>query len=90
MESSSQYIWTITQQRLRRQVQIFHQQLTKTSLGEEIPGIDPGATCHRLNIDPNVKYLAQQRRRQSQAEAAKTVVKDLVQAKFILEINYTE
>jgi hypothetical protein len=28
-------------------------------IGEEIPGIDPGATCHRINIDPNVKYLAQ-------------------------------
>ncbi|MCI35412.1 hypothetical protein A2U01_0056633, partial [Trifolium medium] len=57
-----------------------------------MPGIDPVIACHYLNVNPDAKYVAQRRRRQSteKTEAAKTIVDGLVQAKFISEIRYTE
>jgi hypothetical protein len=32
---------------------------------DEMPGIDPTIACYRLNVDPKMNYVAQQRRRQS-------------------------
>jgi hypothetical protein len=32
---------------------------------DEMPGIDPAIACYRLNVDPKMNYVAQQRRRQS-------------------------
>ncbi|MCI38013.1 hypothetical protein A2U01_0059241, partial [Trifolium medium] len=55
-------------------------------------GIDPVVACHHLSVNPDARYVAQRRRRQSleKVVAAKAIVKGLVQAKFVLEINYTE
>ncbi|MCH99221.1 hypothetical protein A2U01_0020232 [Trifolium medium] len=49
---------------------------------EKMLGIDPEVACHRLNVNPNMKFIAQRRRRQSpeKAEAARTIVEGLVQA----------
>ncbi|MCI53779.1 hypothetical protein A2U01_0075026, partial [Trifolium medium] len=57
-----------------------------------MPGIDPTVACHHLNIDPNMKYVAQRRRKQSteKAKAATAIVDGLIQAKFISKIHYTE
>ncbi|MCH96277.1 hypothetical protein A2U01_0017261 [Trifolium medium] len=58
----------------------------------EMLGIDPTAACHYLNVNPDAKYVAQRRQRQSteKTEAAKTIVDGLIQAKFISEIHYTK
>ena len=56
-----------------------------------MPGIDPKIACHHLTIDPSLKAVAQRRRKQSpeRAEAAELVVKDLLEAHFISEAQYT-
>jgi hypothetical protein len=48
-------------------------------------GIDHEVACRNLNINPNMKCVAQRRRKQSaeKTDAAKTIIKGLVQAKFI-------
>ncbi|GAU26993.1 hypothetical protein TSUD_290450 [Trifolium subterraneum] len=57
----------------------------------EMPGIDPEVACHQLTIDPRVSAVVQLRRKQSpeKAEAAKKAVKDLLEANFIAEAQYT-
>ncbi|GAU50523.1 hypothetical protein TSUD_177730 [Trifolium subterraneum] len=57
----------------------------------EMPGIDPEVACHQLTIDPRVSVVVQRRRKQSpeKAEAARKAVKDLLEANFIAEAQYT-
>ncbi|GAU35398.1 hypothetical protein TSUD_160490 [Trifolium subterraneum] len=57
----------------------------------EMPGIDPEVACHQLTIDPRASAVVQRRRKQSpeKAEATKKVVKDLLEANFIAEAQYT-
>ncbi|GAU20984.1 hypothetical protein TSUD_201330 [Trifolium subterraneum] len=57
----------------------------------EMPGIDPEVACHQLTIDPRVSAVVQRRRKQSpeKAEAARKAVKDLLEANFIAEAQYT-
>ncbi|GAU37149.1 hypothetical protein TSUD_293060 [Trifolium subterraneum] len=57
----------------------------------EIPGIDPEVACHQLTIDPRASAVVQRRRKQSpeKAEAARKAVKDLLEANFIAEAQYT-
>ncbi|GAU19161.1 hypothetical protein TSUD_89260 [Trifolium subterraneum] len=57
----------------------------------EMPGIDPEVTCHQLTIDPRASAVVQRRRKQSpeKAEAARKAVKDLLEANFIAEAQYT-
>ncbi|GAU34549.1 hypothetical protein TSUD_219330 [Trifolium subterraneum] len=57
----------------------------------EMPGIDPEVTCHQLAIDPRASSVVQRRRKQSpeKAEAARKAVKDLLEANFIAEAQYT-
>jgi hypothetical protein len=59
---------------------------------KEMSGIDPAVACHRLNVNPNMKYVAQRRRRQTpqKAKVVKTIVGRLIQEKFSFEIHYTE
>ncbi|MCI66293.1 hypothetical protein A2U01_0087551, partial [Trifolium medium] len=49
---------------------------------EEMSSVDPELACHHLNVDPKMRYVAQQRRRQSpeKAEAAKNIIEGLVKA----------
>ncbi|GAU45301.1 hypothetical protein TSUD_327590 [Trifolium subterraneum] len=57
----------------------------------EMPGIDPEVTCHQLTIDPRASVVVQRRRKQSpeKVEAARKAVKDLLEANFIAEAQYT-
>ncbi|GAU45421.1 hypothetical protein TSUD_182900 [Trifolium subterraneum] len=57
----------------------------------EMPGIDPEVACHQLTIDPRAIVVVQRRRKQSpeKAEAARKAVKDLLEANFIAEAQYT-
>ncbi|GAU31790.1 hypothetical protein TSUD_22360 [Trifolium subterraneum] len=57
----------------------------------EMPGIDPEVACHQLTIDPRASAVVQRRRKQSpeKAEAARKDVKDLLEANFIAEAQYT-
>ena len=57
----------------------------------EMPGLDPDIACHHLTIDPALKEVAQHRRKQSpkKTEAAELAVKDLLEAHFISEAQYT-
>ncbi|GAU10157.1 hypothetical protein TSUD_422430, partial [Trifolium subterraneum] len=57
----------------------------------EMPGIDPEVACHQLTIDPRASAVVQRRRKQSpeKAEAARRAVKDLLEANFIAEAQYT-
>ncbi|GAU18714.1 hypothetical protein TSUD_80020 [Trifolium subterraneum] len=57
----------------------------------EMPGIDPEVACHQLTIDPRANAVVQRRRKQSpeKAEAARKAVKDLLEANFIAEAQYT-
>ncbi|GAU10242.1 hypothetical protein TSUD_421550, partial [Trifolium subterraneum] len=57
----------------------------------EMPGIDPEVACHQLTIDPRASAVVQRRRKQSpeKAEAARKAVKDLLEANFIAEAQYT-
>ncbi|GAU50120.1 hypothetical protein TSUD_192410 [Trifolium subterraneum] len=57
----------------------------------EMPGIDPEVACHQLTIDPRASAVIQRRRKQSpeKAEAARKAVKDLLEANFIAEAQYT-
>ncbi|GAU38515.1 hypothetical protein TSUD_396320 [Trifolium subterraneum] len=57
----------------------------------EMPGIDPEVACHQLTIDPRASVVVQRRRKQSpeKAEAARKAVKDLLEANFIAEAQYT-
>ncbi|GAU49235.1 hypothetical protein TSUD_183260 [Trifolium subterraneum] len=57
----------------------------------EMPGIDPEVACHQLTIDPRASAVVQRRRKQSpeKAEAARKAVKDLPEANFIAEAQYT-
>ncbi|GAU39244.1 hypothetical protein TSUD_396900 [Trifolium subterraneum] len=57
----------------------------------EMPGIDPEVACHQLTIDPRASVIVQRRRKQSpeKAEAARKAVKDLLEANFIAEAQYT-
>jgi hypothetical protein len=57
-----------------------------------MPRIDPKVACHRLNVNPIMRYVAQWRRPRSleKAEAAKAIVEGLVQTKFIKKINNIE
>ncbi|GAU45100.1 hypothetical protein TSUD_183070 [Trifolium subterraneum] len=57
----------------------------------EMPGIDPEVACHQLTIDPRASAVVQRRRKQSpeKAEAAQKAVKDLLEANFIVEAQYT-
>ncbi|GAU51226.1 hypothetical protein TSUD_136230 [Trifolium subterraneum] len=57
----------------------------------EMPGIDPEVACHQLTIDPRASVVVQRRRKQSpeKAEAARKAVKDLLEANFIVEAQYT-
>ncbi|GAU32883.1 hypothetical protein TSUD_59710 [Trifolium subterraneum] len=57
----------------------------------EMPGIDPEVACHQLTIDPRASAVVQRRRKQSpeKAEAARKAVKDLLEANFIVEAQYT-
>lgn len=59
---------------------------------DEIPDIDSSVACHHLNIDPFVRYVARQRRRQSleKAEVTRKTNQDLTDAKFIFEVRYIE
>ncbi|GAU43325.1 hypothetical protein TSUD_390240 [Trifolium subterraneum] len=59
--------------------------------GPEMPGIDPEVACHQLTIDPRASAVVQRRRKQSleKAEAARKAVKDLLEANFIAEAQYT-
>ncbi|GAU33472.1 hypothetical protein TSUD_158540 [Trifolium subterraneum] len=59
--------------------------------GAQMPGIDPEVACHQLTIDPRASVVVQRRRKQSpeKAEAAKKAVKDLLEANFIAEAQYT-
>ena len=59
---------------------------------EKMPGINPSAACHKLNVNSKFKPINQKRRHQStkNAHVAKEIVKGLPQAKFIFEINYTQ
>ncbi|GAU45012.1 hypothetical protein TSUD_88030 [Trifolium subterraneum] len=57
----------------------------------EMPEIDPEVACHQLTIDPRASAVVQRRRKQSpeKAEAARKAVKDLLEANFIAEAQYT-
>ncbi|GAU40449.1 hypothetical protein TSUD_397690 [Trifolium subterraneum] len=57
----------------------------------DMPGIDPEVACHQLTIDPGASAVVQRRRKQSpeKAEAARKAVKDLLEANFIAEAQYT-
>ncbi|GAU10535.1 hypothetical protein TSUD_420870, partial [Trifolium subterraneum] len=57
----------------------------------EMPGIDPEVACHQLTIDLRASAVVQRRRKQSpeKAEAARKAVKDLLEANFIAEAQYT-
>ncbi|GAU46749.1 hypothetical protein TSUD_402740 [Trifolium subterraneum] len=57
----------------------------------EMPEIDPEVACHQLTIDPRASAVVQRRRKQSpeKAEAARKAVKDLLEANFIVEAQYT-
>ncbi|GAU45958.1 hypothetical protein TSUD_301670 [Trifolium subterraneum] len=57
----------------------------------EMPGIDPEVACHQLTIDPRASAVVQRRRKQSseKAEAARKALKDLLEANFIAEAQYT-
>ncbi|GAU27461.1 hypothetical protein TSUD_161470 [Trifolium subterraneum] len=57
----------------------------------EMLGIDPEIVCHQLTIDPRASAVVQRRRKQSpeKAEAARKAVKDLLEANFIAEAQYT-
>ncbi|GAU27977.1 hypothetical protein TSUD_373720 [Trifolium subterraneum] len=57
----------------------------------EMPGIDPEVACHQLTIDPRASVVVQRRRKQSpeKAEAARKAVKDLLEANFSAEAQYT-
>ncbi|GAU51366.1 hypothetical protein TSUD_134070 [Trifolium subterraneum] len=57
----------------------------------EMPGIDPEVACHQLTIDPRASDVVLRRRKQSpeKAEAAQKAVKDLLEANFIVEAQYT-
>src|SRR6266487_3749988 len=57
----------------------------------EMPGIDPEVACHQLTIDPRASVVVQRRRKQSpeKVEAARKAVKDLLEANFIAEAQYT-
>ncbi|GAU43618.1 hypothetical protein TSUD_185110 [Trifolium subterraneum] len=57
----------------------------------EMPGIDSEVACHQLTIDPRTSAVVQRRRKQSpeKAEAARKAVKDLLEANFIAEAQYT-
>ncbi|XP_050876397.1 uncharacterized protein LOC127080113 [Lathyrus oleraceus] len=57
----------------------------------EMPGLDPEIACHKLALDQAAKPIAQRRRKQSpeKAEAAERAVKDLLEANFISEAQYT-
>ncbi|GAU13013.1 hypothetical protein TSUD_173130 [Trifolium subterraneum] len=57
----------------------------------EMPGIDPEVACHQLTINPRASAVVQRRRKQSpeKAEAARKAVKDLLDANFIAEAQYT-
>ncbi|GAU42711.1 hypothetical protein TSUD_382470 [Trifolium subterraneum] len=57
----------------------------------EMPGIDPEVACHQLTIDPRASAVVQCRRKQSpeKAETARKAVKDLLEANFIAEAQYT-
>ncbi|GAU10320.1 hypothetical protein TSUD_422670, partial [Trifolium subterraneum] len=57
----------------------------------EMPGINPEVACHQLTIDPRASAVVQRRMKQSpeKAEAARKVVKDLLEANFIAEAQYT-
>ncbi|GAU46913.1 hypothetical protein TSUD_402940, partial [Trifolium subterraneum] len=57
----------------------------------EMPGIIPEVACHQLTIDPRASAVVQRRRKQSpeKAEAARKAVKDLLEANFIAETQYT-
>ncbi|XP_050890966.1 uncharacterized protein LOC127096442 [Lathyrus oleraceus] len=57
----------------------------------EMPGLDPEIACHKLALDRAAKPIAQRRRKQSpeKAEAAERAVKDLLEANFISEAQYT-
>jgi hypothetical protein len=59
---------------------------------EEMSGIDPSMASHHLNMNPNMKYVAEWRCHQflEKADAARTIVNDKLQVNFILKINYTE
>lgn len=55
-----------------------------------MPCINPSVTCHQLNMDISARYVSQHRRRQSseKAEATASMVKGLLDAKFIFEAKY--
>ena len=55
-----------------------------------MPGLDLKVTCHHLTIDPDLKAVAQRRRKHSseKAKAAELAVKDLLEAHFISEAQY--
>ncbi|GAU38058.1 hypothetical protein TSUD_146160 [Trifolium subterraneum] len=57
----------------------------------EMPGIDPKVACHQLTIDPRASAVVQRRRKQcpEKVEAAEKAVKDLLEANFISEAQYT-
>ncbi|GAU44435.1 hypothetical protein TSUD_129290 [Trifolium subterraneum] len=70
---------------LRENVELFAWSAAK------MPGIDPEVACHQLTIDPRASAVVQRRRKQSleKAEAARKAVKDLLEANFIAEAQYT-
>ncbi|GAU18440.1 hypothetical protein TSUD_231770 [Trifolium subterraneum] len=57
----------------------------------EMPEINPEVACHQLTIDPRASDVVQRRRKQSpeKAEATRKAVKDLLEANFIAEAQYT-
>ena len=56
-----------------------------------MPRLDLKIACHHLTMDPSLKVVAQHRRKQSRekTEAVELAVKDLLEAHFIFEAQYT-
>lgn len=56
-----------------------------------MPSIDPSFVCHRLNMDPQAKPVAQQRRKLGgdRREAIRDETKKPLDARFIREADYT-
>ncbi|GAU47395.1 hypothetical protein TSUD_372840 [Trifolium subterraneum] len=57
----------------------------------ELVPLDPEVACHQLTIDPRASVVVQRRRKQSpkKAEAARKAIKNLLEANFIAEAQYT-
>lgn len=57
----------------------------------DMPDIDPNFVCHKLNIDPQAKPIAQRRRKVGgdRHEAIRDETRKLLDAGFIGEAAYT-